>query len=94
MIAANLWRGRDHGIPGYNFYLEACGSKRATDFNDLLAIMRPAVSFYTFFKRMENNKFDYRLLKKLNISTKVSMMSIYLLVCLVSGPLRAELSAR
>uniref|UniRef100_A0A0P5PNQ9 Chorion peroxidase n=1 Tax=Daphnia magna TaxID=35525 RepID=A0A0P5PNQ9_9CRUS len=43
LIAANLWRGRDHGIPGYNFYLEACGSKRAATFDDLLPIMRPAI---------------------------------------------------
>jgi len=44
LIAANLWRGRDHGIAGYNFYLEACGSKRTSSFDDLLAFMRPQVS--------------------------------------------------
>jgi peroxidase len=45
LIGANLWRGRDHGIAGYNFYLEACGSKRAANFDELLAFMRPTVNF-------------------------------------------------
>ena len=43
LIAANLWRGRDHGLPGYNYYLEACGLGRANDFSELNAVLRPEV---------------------------------------------------
>ena len=41
LVAANLWRGRDHGIAGYNFYLEACGLDRAKSFDDLENVLRP-----------------------------------------------------
>ena len=35
LIAINMQRGRDHGIPGYVRYREICGVGRATDFDDL-----------------------------------------------------------
>jgi len=56
LISANLWRARDHGIGGYNFYLEACGIKRAKDFDDLLDIIRPEVveKFKLLYKSVDD----------------------------------------
>ena len=39
LIALNVQRGRDHGIPGYNSYRELCGYKKATTFEDLRDII-------------------------------------------------------
>ena len=33
LVALNLQRGRDHGLPGYNAFRELCGSKRVKNFN-------------------------------------------------------------
>ena len=34
LVALNLQRGRDHGIPGYNAMREFCGIGRAKKFSD------------------------------------------------------------
>jgi peroxidase len=35
LLATNLNRGRDHGIPPYTKYLEYCLGRNATRFNDI-----------------------------------------------------------
>lgn len=43
LIALNVQRARDHGIPGYNNYRALCNLKRATTFEDLSREMAPEV---------------------------------------------------
>jgi len=39
LVALNLQRGRDHGLPGYNAFRELCGSKRVKNFNGFADLM-------------------------------------------------------
>jgi len=41
LVAVNIQRGRDHGIPGYNKYREICTGKKAQDWSDLRKSMEP-----------------------------------------------------
>ena len=40
LVAVNIQRGRDHGLPGYNKYREICSGKKATDWSELRKNMR------------------------------------------------------
>jgi len=41
LVALNIQRGRDHGIPPYAALREACGLPRPSSFDDLRDVMRP-----------------------------------------------------
>jgi len=41
LVAFNIWRGRDHGLPGYNFYRELFGLKKAKTFAELSDLFTP-----------------------------------------------------
>ena len=41
LVALNIQRGRDHGIPDYNSWREACGGRKLKNFEDLSNVMNP-----------------------------------------------------
>ncbi|XP_057375088.1 peroxidase-like [Daphnia carinata] len=41
LVAFNVWRGRDHGLPGYNAYRELFGLRKAKTFSELNDLFTP-----------------------------------------------------
>ncbi|XP_013775632.1 peroxidase-like [Limulus polyphemus] len=59
LVALNIQRGRDHGLPGYNAWRELCGLPVAQTFEDLAQWMRPET--VNAFKKLYRNVDDIDL---------------------------------
>ncbi|GFQ84786.1 thyroid peroxidase, partial [Trichonephila clavata] len=59
LVALNIQRGRDHGLPGYNEWREYCGLPRLRNFKDLATVMDPTVA--RNFSRLYRNVDDIDL---------------------------------
>ena len=65
LIALNVQRGRDHGLPGYNHYRKICGLKPAQNFYDLHHIMH--VGSAERFEKIYKHVNDIDLFVGLNV---------------------------
>lgn len=63
LLAIDIQRGRDVGIPPYIIVRELCGFPKITSFSDLIGILPPVVSF----------KANKHLLKYCNLITRVEV---------------------
>ena len=56
LVAVNIQRGRDHGLPGYNQYRRLCGLQPANSFNDLNRFMTAgaAETFSQMYQNVED----------------------------------------
>lgn len=56
LVALNIQRGRDHGLPGYNEWREHCSLPRVKDFEDLANVMeeRAAANFSRLYRSVDD----------------------------------------
>ncbi|XP_035217654.1 chorion peroxidase-like [Stegodyphus dumicola] len=59
LMALNIQRGRDHGLPGYNEWREYCGLPRVRNFEDLASVVDPLAA--RNFSRLYRNVDDVDL---------------------------------
>jgi peroxidase len=64
LIALNIQRGRDHGLPGYNEFRRVCGLNPINSFNELEQVMQNGSAqilstLYKYLNPLTNNTLSF-----------------------------------
>lgn len=73
LMALNIQRGRDHGIPSYNDWREVCGLKKIVSWRELAGVMDDSVSYKMQYLSFCCNQFSLlaELLQAVRILSQV-----------------------
>ena len=82
LVALNIQRGRDHGLPGYTEYRKICSVGTGSSFEELSSNISPKViNFHCWYIRVQITFYLFRIFNYYVEFTNLLMILIHMLVC-------------